>query len=137
MKQIYWLDQIQLSDRLLVGEKAFILSQLLQQDCPVLSGFVLGGDFLQEFLRNVADTKPWLTELVTNFRWINLEDYQELQQIAQQSRQAILAEPFPSSWQAREPAGSPSAHSALRQPDNLLSSDPGLSLPRQGDVSRL
>ncbi|MEL6927666.1 MAG: putative PEP-binding protein [Cyanobacteria bacterium J06600_6] len=55
MQDIYWLSQIKRVEKNLVGEQLFVLSQLLQHECPVLPGFILSNRLCQEFLLSVSD----------------------------------------------------------------------------------
>ena len=90
MTYIYWLSQIQYSEQSLVGDKLFILSQLLQRECPILPGFVLGNNLWQEFLAQIES--ELLLEDLTH-------DYQTLQSRASRSSQSINQGNFPSKWQ--------------------------------------
>ncbi len=53
MSYIYWLSQIQHSEQHLVGNNLFILSQLLQHECPILPGFVLDHSLSKQFLADL------------------------------------------------------------------------------------
>ncbi len=99
MNYIYWLSQIQYSEQFLVGDKLFILSQLLQHECPVLPGFVLGNNLLQQFL---ADLKAELSAVNPNNHWkkLALDDYQTLQSVAIRSRQIVNQALLNPTWQA-------------------------------------
>ena len=54
---IYWLSQIQYSERSLVGNQLFLLSQLLQRECSLLPGFVLSDDLWRQFLGELKTVK--------------------------------------------------------------------------------
>ena len=90
MNYIYWLSQIQYSEQSLVGDKLFILSQLLQSECPILPGFVLSNNLWQEFLAQIEH--KLLIEDLTH-------DYQTLQSWASRSSQSINQGNFPAKWQ--------------------------------------
>ena len=95
---IYWLSQIEYSEQSLVGNKLFILSQLLLDECPILPGFVLGNNLLRQFLAEIRN------DLVGNFNSfppLNIDDYQTLQSVAKRSRQVINQTLFPETWQAK------------------------------------
>jgi pyruvate,water dikinase len=95
---IYWLSQIQYSEQFLVGDKLFILSQLLQHECPILPGFVLGNNLLQQFL---ADLKAELSAVNShNYLTKSVNDYQTLQSVARSSRQIINQALLNQTWQA-------------------------------------
>ena len=90
MNYIYWLSQIQYSEQSLVGDKLFILSQLLQSECPILPGFVLSNNLWQEFLAQI-EHKLSIEDLT--------HDYQTLQSWASRSSQSINQGNFPAKWQ--------------------------------------
>ena len=83
MDYIYWLSQIQYSEQSLVGDKLFILSQLLQNQCPIFPGFVLGNNLLREFLNGLD--KP----LVKDSLKLDINNDRNLQSTARHSRQII------------------------------------------------
>jgi pyruvate, water dikinase len=89
---IYWLSQIQHSEQSLVGDKLFILSQLLQHECPILPGLVLGNNLFRDFLASLE-----INESLTN---LNVDDYQALQEVANRSQQIINQAVFHPSWQS-------------------------------------
>lgn len=95
---LYWLDQIQPSERYLVGDKAFYLSQLAQQDSPVVPGFVVAAPALREFLENYDWREPLFAELLNSSLHLNVDDARQLQEIAQHIRQEIVAAEFPREW---------------------------------------
>ena len=74
----------------MVGNELFILSQLLQDEHPILPGFALGSDLWREFVRQI-DTWHWHDNLK--------HDDRSLRELARQSRQAILHQPIPEAWQ--------------------------------------
>lgn len=100
MKHLYWLSQINPSEQSLVGEKVFILSQLLQHGYPILPGYVIGTPILKEFLENFNDAQSLIANLPNSSLHLNVDNYLVLQSVAQKSRQIILETPFPSQWQA-------------------------------------
>lgn len=87
MNYIYWLSQIQYSERSVVGNELFILSQLLQHECPILPGFVLGNNLWRQFLANLQPKLP--VELDNLPARLELNNYQMLQSVASGSRQII------------------------------------------------
>ena len=90
MKDLYWLSQIQYAEQSLVGNEFFILSQLLQRECPILPGFVLGNNLWREFL---SLTKDQLLIPVDG------EDYQSRQTWAIHGRQVVQQTNIPQRWQ--------------------------------------
>lgn len=93
MRDIYWLSQIQYVEQSLVGDELFILSQLLQDECSILPGFVLGNNLWREFLRLSNE------ELLTTLSLDDCEDYQSRQAFARHSRQLIQQTEIPQIWQ--------------------------------------
>ncbi|MEY2858022.1 MAG: hypothetical protein RLZZ74_2334, partial [Cyanobacteriota bacterium] len=91
MSDIYWLSQIQNSERSLVGNELFILSQLLQDEYPILPGFVLGSSLWREFLSFTRES------LLTQDYGA---DYQARCTFARSSRQIIQQTAIPQRWQA-------------------------------------
>ncbi len=93
MQYIYWLSQIQDREQFLVGDKLYILSQLLRHECPILPGFVLGHNLWRQFL-TIAGIE--LSELLTE----NLaNDYQTLQTVVNLGCQRVNQANFAEKWQ--------------------------------------
>ncbi len=98
MSYIYWLSQIQLSEQHLVGNNLFILSQLLQHECPILPGFVLDHSLLKQFLADLKHGELLVGHL-PNSPSLSVNDRSSaLQLIAQRSREIISQYPLPDSW---------------------------------------
>lgn len=98
MTPIYHLDQITPSERSLVGEKAFALSQLLHRGLPINTGFVVGVTCLEEFLTILRETEPLLLDWPVSSLHIEIDNYKMLQEVAQRIRHQILNTSFPNSW---------------------------------------
>ena len=99
MNHIYWLSQIQHEEKSLVGNRAYVLSQLLQYECNVLPGFVLGNSLLRQFLTELSDFKSLVRELSDSSFSLDVDDYLAIQSIANRSRQIITGAVFPQDWQ--------------------------------------
>ncbi len=99
MNHLFWLSQIQASEQSLVGEKIFLLSQLLQQNYPVIPGLVLSNALFREFLVNVDDSRFLVSNVTNSSLHLDIDDYQVLQSIAFKSRQAIAETKFAQPWQ--------------------------------------
>ncbi len=99
MNYLYWLSQIQASEQSLVGEQVFILSQLLQQDYPIISGFVLSNSLFKKFLASIDDSRFLVSNLANSSLHLDIDDYRILQSTAIKSRQAIDQTEFPQQWQ--------------------------------------
>lgn len=89
MNYLYWLSQIQASQQSLVGEQIFILSQLLQQNFPILPGFVVSDTLFREFLANIDDSRFLISNMSNSSLHLDIDNYQVLQSIAIKSCQAI------------------------------------------------
>lgn len=92
---IYWLDQIQSSHRSAVGDKAFYLGLLIQRGHPVIPGIVVPAIVLQNFLAHMDWQEQMFTDLPHSFLYVDATNPRQLQTIAQQIQQAILATPLP------------------------------------------
>ena len=93
MNYIYWLSQIQHSEKSLVGNQLYILSQLLQRENPILPGFVLGKSLQRQFFIDSKFFRQVRKDLADNSSGI--EDYQTLQSIARHSREIFARTTFP------------------------------------------
>lgn len=98
MDHLYWLDQIQPSQRYLVGENPFYLSQMAQQGYPVLPGFVLAAPALREFLETYPWEEPLFAELLSSSVHLNVDDTRQLKAIAQHIREQMMAAELPQQW---------------------------------------
>lgn len=99
MNYIYWLSQIQHGEKSLVGNRAYILSQLLQHECSISPGFVLGNNLLRRFLAELSDFKSLVQELSDSSFNLDINDYLAIQSVASRSRQTIARAVFPQDWQ--------------------------------------
>ena len=97
---IYWLSQIEYSEQSLVGDKLYILSQLIQQEIPISPGFVLSNELLRQFLSNSDDFKALIQELANSSYSLNVDDYLSLQSVASRSRQIIERSVLPAEWKS-------------------------------------
>ena len=99
MTWLYWLSQIAPSEQSLVGEKILVLSQLLQHGYPIVPGFAVGSSLLTEFLSNLENSQSLSGNFPEYFANVDLDNYQALQSLAQQSQQKIMEAEFPQLWQ--------------------------------------
>jgi pyruvate, water dikinase len=90
VSNLYWLSQITATERFLVGEKIFLLSQFLQYDCPILPGFVLSSSVFQDFLASLDDSHSLIGNFPQSSLHFNINNHQVLQAVASKSRQMIL-----------------------------------------------
>jgi pyruvate,water dikinase len=124
MPDLLWLDRIQPSQRSRVGEKAFVLSQLLQQGYPVPPGFAIATTTWQQFLAIPGESKPILTDLSDASLHIDVNDYRALQQLARTICQDIVTISLPSQWldEFLQAAGKLSAPTLILRPSLTISS---------------
>lgn len=94
MDDLYWLDQITLGQRSLVGNKALYLSHLLQKGLPVLPGFVVSTQVFRRFLESIHWLEPLFADLPYSSLRLNIENSRQLQAIAQHIRRAIAVAPL-------------------------------------------
>jgi pyruvate,water dikinase len=87
--RIYWLSQIENSDKSLVGERIFILSQLLNYGYPVLPGLVVDRTWLSHLLATSREYLALTNNQSDYFLHLNIDDDRALQAIARQSRKII------------------------------------------------
>ncbi|MGK7956810.1 MAG: putative PEP-binding protein [Crocosphaera sp.] len=97
--KLYWLSEINLRGRPVVGEKAWMLSQLKQSGYHVFPGFVISSNVFKEFLDNLNDVNSLLADFPSSSLHLDVDNPRNLQLVAQQSRQSILSVSFPSQWQ--------------------------------------
>ncbi|MGK7901283.1 MAG: putative PEP-binding protein [Hormoscilla sp.] len=83
---LYWLEKIQPTDRALVGDKAFYLSQLMQRGYPVVPGLVVHSGIWRQF-RETLDGLELASGAVDNPR--------QLQAEAKRLRQLITSTTLP------------------------------------------
>jgi pyruvate, water dikinase len=94
----YQFDQIQPAHRTWVGDKSFYLGLLAQQGCPVMPGLVISAQLLQRFLAQIQWLEPLFADLPNSALFLDVDNSQQLQAIAQRIRQAIQTAPLPESW---------------------------------------
>lgn len=97
MKNLYWLDKIQPSDRDAVGEKAFYLSCLLQKNHPAVPGFVVPATTFWQFLESIDWLEPLFADWPHSSLHLNVDEPRQLQSIARSIRHQILAGKLPDS----------------------------------------
>lgn len=118
MNYIYWLSQIQHSERYLVGDELFILSQLLRHGCPILPGFVLSNNLLSQFLASIDNSQTLIGNLPNSSMDLDVDNYQTLQSVANRSRLIVNQAVFPVEWKAEifQAAQQLNADSLILQP---------------------
>lgn len=98
MDKLYWLDEIKLSDRAKVGDKAFYLSRIIQSGYPVVSGFVISADTWREFLETLHSSESLVADLPHSSLHLDVGNWQQLQHVARCLRQEVLEASLPSHW---------------------------------------
>lgn len=122
---LYWLDQIQPSERLLVGNRAFHLGKLLQLGYPVINGFVIPASTFWKFLELLGESQPFLADLSDSDLHLDVGNPRQLQLVAQQIRREITAASLPPSWESLL------TQAAQAQPASAMILHPSLSLRSQ------
>jgi pyruvate, water dikinase len=120
---LLWLDGIQPSNRLQVGEKAFYLSQLWQKGYPVIGGFVVPSPTLRQFLETIEWLDPLFADLPSSSLYVDVDNPYQLQQVAQRIRREIMAAALPETWESTLLAAS------KKLPAQTLILRPTLALP--------
>ncbi|GET38856.1 putative PEP-binding protein [Microseira wollei] len=100
MDDLLWLDRIQASNRLQVGEKAFYLSQLRQKGYPVIGGFVIPSPVLRQFLETIEWLDPLFADLPSSSLYVDVDNPYQLQQVAQRIRREMMAAALPETWES-------------------------------------
>ena len=95
MTDLYGLDQIQSSDRWLVGDKAFYLSTLMRHGYPVIPGYVVSAGVFRDFLEKINWLEPLFADLPDSSLYLDINNPKQLQGIAQQIRQAVAGATLP------------------------------------------
>ncbi|MCU0540593.1 MAG: PEP-utilizing enzyme [Oscillatoriaceae cyanobacterium Prado104] len=97
MEKIYWLDQIQTSDRAAVGEKAFYSGCSIQKNHPAIPGFVVPATTFWQFLGSIDWLEPLFADLAHSSLHLNVDEPKQLQAIARSIRRQIAAAKLPDS----------------------------------------
>jgi pyruvate,water dikinase len=95
---LYWLDKIQPSERSLVGDQAFYLSQQAQAGRAVIPGFAIAAPVLREFLATSNWSEPLMGELLTSVLHINVDHVHQLKRLAQHIHQELCGAELPEDW---------------------------------------
>ena len=95
MDQLYWLNEIKLSHRNQVGDKAFNLSIMMQHGYPVIPGFVVAAEIFHEYLENKSTSQTLVSELADCSLHLDVDDWRQLQQVALRLRQEIMSSSLP------------------------------------------
>jgi len=88
---LYWLEKIQPTDRALVGNKAFYLSQLMQRGYPVVPGLVVNSGLWRQFLETQDGLEPAA---------LRVDNPRQLQAEARRRRQLLADAALPPEWLA-------------------------------------
>ena len=94
---LYWLDQI-LIDSYPYHDRAFYLSQLLNQGYPVVKGLIVPWDVLWQYLEVLGESELLLADLQDSDLHLDVHQPQQLRAVAQKLRQKILQGQPPSAW---------------------------------------
>lgn len=94
------LDGVSSLDRPLVGEKAFVLSQLKQREYPIADGFTIINTAFQQFFENINDSASMLADFPHSSLYLDIDDSKALQVVARESRRVIRESSLPGEWLA-------------------------------------
>ena len=97
MPSLYWLNQVQHTSRLSVGNQALYLSHLHQRGYPVLPSVVVPAASFQEFIESIPWVEPF-ADIPSSSLHFNVDNPQQLQAIAQHIRQEITSTELPELW---------------------------------------
>ena len=95
MNTLYLLEQISAAERLQIGEKAFHLGRIATRGYPVVPSCVVPAGAVWEFLMQLNSSEPLIADLPESSLRVNVDDYHQLQQVAQRLQKEILAAPLP------------------------------------------
>ena len=98
MEKLYWLDQVKLPDRILVGEKAFQLSRVGQCGYPVVPGFVVSATVFRSFLETLNSSESLVADLPHSSLHLDVDNSRQLQEVAVRLRQEVLSAVLPPDW---------------------------------------
>ncbi|MFM6202084.1 MAG: putative PEP-binding protein, partial [Dolichospermum sp.] len=85
-------------DRAKVGVLAFYLSKIQQRGYPVLPGFVVAADVLTQFLEDINSSESLIADLPHSSLHLDVNNWQQLQQVAGRLRQEIISASVPLLW---------------------------------------
>ncbi|NJL86626.1 MAG: phosphoenolpyruvate synthase [Leptolyngbyaceae cyanobacterium SM1_1_3] len=92
--QLRQLRHLFAADRFCVGDKIFYLSTLAQQGHPVVPGWVVSHENCRQFIEATSRLEPFLADLSTSSLHLNIDDAQQLQNVAGRIQQAMQATPL-------------------------------------------
>jgi pyruvate, water dikinase len=98
---IHWLSQIENSEKSLVGDEIFLLSQLLNYGHPILPGLAIDRLCLSELLSNSQEYKTLIHNTPDYWLQLNINDDRSLQATARQCRQIIEKLVLSSEWETK------------------------------------
>nr|WP_228014408.1 putative PEP-binding protein [Fortiea sp. LEGE XX443] len=87
-----------MQDRAKVGDKAFYLSRIMQRGYPVLPGFVVSAEVLQQFLETINSSESLVADLPHSSLHLDVANWRQLQLVAGRLRQEIMAATVPPQW---------------------------------------
>lgn len=95
---LYWLDKIKPSERSLVGDRAFYLSQQAQAGRAVIPGLAIAAPALRQFLATNNWSEPLMRQLLTSTLHINVDNAQQLKGLALHIREELCQAELPEVW---------------------------------------
>lgn len=98
VESLYWLDKLQSTQLLSVGQTALGLARLIHDDLPVLPGLLLSTTVLQQYCRSIPWSSPFLGDFPQLSLHLQPEQPLQLQAVADEIYQGFKITPFPPSW---------------------------------------
>ena len=98
LDNLCWLNRMHSQARQEVGENAFFLHYLMQKGYPVLPGVAISGAAMRQFLESIPSTEPLLADLPNSSLHVDVDNYRQLQAVAQGMRQDLMAAPLSKEW---------------------------------------
>jgi pyruvate,water dikinase len=95
VNKLYWLNEIKPSHRAQVGDEAFNLSIMMQHGYPVVPGFVVAAEILDEYLEHIGTSQTLVAELADSSLHLDVDNWRQLQQVALHLRQEIMSSILP------------------------------------------
>jgi pyruvate, water dikinase len=96
--KLYWLQEIESQDYAKVGDKALNLSKAIERGYPVIPGVVVGIDALRKFLETLSSSEALLADLPHSSLRLDVGNWRQLQQVARNLRQEIIAATISQDW---------------------------------------
>ena len=98
MTEVFPIDRFDAIESPWIGERGFYLGKLARENYPVLWGIVVSSRVFREFWQSNTWNNPLLAEISHTALHLQADDAHQLQSIARQIREALLAAELPAPW---------------------------------------